>query len=158
MVEGSWAGSGAGSVLVTDGSRYGYGRPKPRIRIRMLIRILNTAVILPTRAPTSPKTTFEGSGGPQKKTHNWSQICMQETLKDDIIFALSSPLYHLWLEVGQSDCMIVWLRAIPTTSRPAKSARDCKSAFHTPFYHSTYIPLFLSPGSFLHISCFLLYI
>jgi hypothetical protein len=68
IMEGSWAIFGAGSVLVTDGSGYGSGRPKNvRIRIRMLIRILNTDVILPTHAPTR-KTTFEGSGG-LKKIH-----------------------------------------------------------------------------------------
>ncbi len=79
-MEGSWAGSGAGAVLVTDAFGCGSGRPKSRIRIRMLIRFLNTAVILPTHAPTTPKATFEGSGG-LKKNKQWPQIFMHETLK-----------------------------------------------------------------------------
>ncbi len=159
MVEGSWTGSGAGSVIVTDGSGADPGGPKIYGSGSGCWSGSSTLLVhyLPMCPPPRQKGTFEGRGGIKKRHTNGPRSLCRELKRQHNFCTVFCVISFLWLKVGQSDCMIVWLRAIPATSRPAKSARDCKSAFHTLFYHSTYIPLFLSSTlSFLHISCFLL--
>ncbi len=138
--------------------RCGSRRPKNiRIWIRVLIRILNTADTLPAHVPTpETKRYLRRERGPQKRHTIGPRSLCRELKRRNHFCTVFSVISFLWLKVGQSDCMIVWLRAIPTTIRPAKSARDCKSAFHTPFYHSSCIPLFLSStvSFFLHIIAF----